>query len=475
MFSFMILFQALAILISCWIINNSLTIFVLEQVNMKNGFPVKQLGTAQIASSLPISCRSKHENFKFVDDDNCILHDVSVSLVNKEKTAYSFEQAGPRAQSYFDASKVRAGIVTCGGLCPGINNVIRTIVMQLHHNYGVQRIHGFRYGFQGFIPSYQHEIMDMTPENVRNIHNLGGSILSSSRGPQDPSEIVDCLKRNNIQILFCIGGDGTLHGAHAIAEEVERRKEKISIICIPKTIDNDIPYCVKTFGFETAFSKAVEAVQAAHSEAYGRNYGVVIIKLMGRNSGFIAANTSLACPDVNFVLIPEVPFTIQGEKGLLRTLERSFETKKKQGRHPHSVIVVAEGAGQDLLGNNGEERDASGNIRFKDIGFFLKENIQKYFKDRYPVNIKLIEPSYMIRSLPANPHDAIFCYYLADHAVHAAMAGKTDMMVGYWNGHFTHVPLEVVNKNQKRINPNSEFWRQVLFSTGQAGDMYSPK
>jgi 6-phosphofructokinase 1 len=475
MFSFMILFQALAILISCWIINNSLTIFVLEQVNMKNGFPVKQLGTAQIASSLPISCRSKHENFKFVDDDNCILHDVSVSSVNKEKTAYSFEQAGPRAQSYFDASKVRAGIVTCGGLCPGINNVIRTIVMQLHHNYGVQRIHGFRYGFQGFIPSYQHEIMDMTPENVRNIHNLGGSILSSSRGPQDPSEIVDCLKRNNIQILFCIGGDGTLHGAHAIAEEVERRKEKISIICIPKTIDNDIPYCVKTFGFETAFSKAVEAVQAAHSEAYGRNYGVVIIKLMGRNSGFIAANTSLACPDVNFVLIPEVPFTIQGEKGLLRTLERSFETKKKQGRHPHSVIVVAEGAGQDLLGNNGEERDASGNIRFKDIGFFLKENIQKYFKDRYPVNIKLIEPSYMIRSLPANPHDAIFCYYLADHAVHAAMAGKTDMMVGYWNGHFTHVPLEVVNKNQKRINPNSEFWRQVLFSTGQAGDMYSPK
>ena len=471
----MILFQSLAILISCWIRNNSLTIFVLEQVNMKNGFPVKQLGTAKIASSLPISCRSKHENFKFVDDDNCILHDVAVSSVNEEKAAYSFEQAGPRAQSYFDASKVRAGIVTCGGLCPGINNVIRTIVMQLHHNYGVQRIHGFRYGFQGFIPSYQHEIMDMTPANVRNIHNLGGSILSSSRGPQDPGEIVDCLERNNIRILFCIGGDGTLHGAHAIAEEVERRKEKISIICIPKTIDNDIPYCVKTFGFETAFSKAVEAVQAAHSEAYGYNYGVVIIKLMGRNSGFIAANTSLACPDVNFVLIPEVPFTMQGEKGLLRSLERGFENKKKQGRHPHSVIVVAEGAGQDLLENNGDERDASGNVRFKDIGFFLKENIQKYFKDRYPVNIKLIEPSYMIRSLPANPHDAIFCYYLADHAVHAAMAGKTDMMVGYWNGHFTHVPLEIVNKNQKRIDPHGEFWRQVLFSTGQAGDLYSHK
>jgi 6-phosphofructokinase 1 len=190
--------------------------------------------------------------------------------------------------------------------------------MQLFHNYGVNRIHGFRYGFQGFIPSYKHEIVDLTPENVRNIHNLGGSILSSSRGPQDPVEIVDCLERNNIQILFCIGGDGTLRGAHAIAEEVGRRKENISIISIPKTIDNDIPYCVKTFGFETAFSKAVEAVQAAHSEAYGYNYGIVIIKLMGRNSGFIAANTSLACPDVNFVLIPEVPFTLEGEKGVLR-------------------------------------------------------------------------------------------------------------------------------------------------------------
>jgi 6-phosphofructokinase 1 len=247
--------------------------------------------------------------------------------------------------------------------------------------------------------------MDMTPANVRNIHNLGGSILSSSRGPQDPGEIVDCLERNNIRVLFCIGGDGTLHGAHSIAEEVERRNEKMSIIGIPKTIDNDIPYCVKTFGFETAFSKAVEAVQAAHSEAYGYNYGVVIIKLMGRNSGFIAANTSLACPDVNFVLIPEVPCTMEGEKGLLRSLERGFDAKKEQGRHQHSVIVVAEGAGQDLLGNNGNERDASGNIRFKDIGAFLKENIQQYFKDRYPVNLKLIEPSYMIRPLPREPHD----------------------------------------------------------------------
>ena len=442
---------------------------------MKKEFSVKQLGAAQISSPLPLSSNSKQKELHFVQDDARILHDVTVFPGSNTKNPQSIEQAGPRSHLYFDASKVKAGIVTCGGLCPGINDVIRSIVMQLYHNYGVKRIQGFRYGFQGFIPAYKHEILELTPALVKNIHNLGGSLLSSSRGPQDPVEIVDCLERNNIRILFCIGGDGTLRGAHAIAEEVERRKEKMSIIGIPKTIDNDIPFCVKTFGFETAFSKAVEAVQAAHSEAFGYNYGVVLIKLMGRDSGFIAANASLACPDVNFVLVPEVPFTLEGEKGLLRSLERRLETQKKEGRHPHSVIVVAEGAGQNLMGKRKNEKDASGNVRFNDIGTFLKDEIIAYFKDRLPISLKFIEPSYMIRSLPANPHDSIFCYYLADHAVHAGMAGKTDMMVGYWNGHFTHVPLGTVTKEKKRINPHGEFWRQVLFSTGQPGDMYSPE
>jgi len=442
---------------------------------MEKEFSVKQLGAAQISSPLPLSSNSKQKELHFVQDDARILHDVTVFPGSNTKNPQSIEQAGPRSHLYFDASKVKAGIVTCGGLCPGINDVIRSIVMQLYHNYGVKRIQGFRYGFQGFIPAYKHEILELTPALVKNIHNLGGSLLSSSRGPQDPVEIVDCLERNNIRILFCIGGDGTLRGAHAIAEEVERRKEKMSIIGIPKTIDNDIPFCVKTFGFETAFSKAVEAVQAAHSEAFGYNYGVVLIKLMGRDSGFIAANASLACPDVNFVLIPEVPFTLEGEKGLLRSLERRLETQQKEGRHPHSVIVVAEGAGQNLMGKRKNEKDASGNVRFNDIGTFLKDEIIAYFKDRLPISLKFIEPSYMIRSLPANPHDSIFCYYLADHAVHAGMAGKTDMMVGYWNGHFTHVPLGTVTKEKKRINPHGEFWRQVLFSTGQPGDMYSPE
>ncbi|MGA1598379.1 MAG: ATP-dependent 6-phosphofructokinase [bacterium] len=441
---------------------------------MPSRFEINNLGPCRIPSPLPLSGDRNDSEFHFVPDQARVLYEARDPYY-ADYLEHGFEQAGPRAKIYFDPSKTRAGIVTCGGLCPGINNVIRTIVMQLHHNYGIPHVYGFRYGYQGFIPKYRHDIMELTPEVVKNIHYIGGSLLSSSRGPQDPAEIVDCLERHNIRILFAIGGDGTLRGAHAIAEEIARRELKICVVGIPKTIDNDIPFCAKTFGFETAFSKAVEAVQAAHVEAYGTNYGVVIIKLMGRDSGFIAANTSLACPDVNFVLVPEVPFTLRGEKGLLESMRRMFEKKREVGQHPHAVIVVAEGVGQELMGNTGEERDASGNVRYRDISQFLKRAIQEDFRNDPVVTVKVIEPSYMIRSLPANPHDAIFCYYLADNAVHAAMTGKTDLMIGYWNGHFTHVPLAAVSKETKRIDPNSEFWRQVLFSTGQPRDMYSPE
>ena len=440
---------------------------------MTSPHPIKTLGPCRVSSPLPLNRDPESQDFRFVEEGSVVLHSVR-EAPGVSETVSPFEMAGPRADVFFDPPKVHVGIVTCGGLCPGSNNVIRTLVMQLYHNYGVRNIHGFRYGFQGFIPKYGHEVRNLTPESVKNIHYLGGSILSSSRGPQDVGEIVDCLDRNSIRVLFVIGGDGTLRGAHGIAQEVKERGLKIAVVGIPKTIDNDIPFCVKTFGFETAFSKAMEAVQSAHSEAYGNNNGIVIIKLMGRDSGFIAANTSLACPDVNFVLVPEVPFTLGGERGLLKSLERVMEKKRSERRHPHSVIVVAEGVGQDLMGNTGEERDASGNVRYRDIGEFLKGEIKEHFADRLPVNVKVIEPSYLIRSLPANAHDAIFCYYLADHAVHAGMSGKTDLMIGYWNGYFTHVPLDLVAQHQKRIDPNSDFWRLVLFSTGQPRDMCSP-
>ncbi|PIE36389.1 diphosphate--fructose-6-phosphate 1-phosphotransferase [candidate division KSB3 bacterium] len=438
---------------------------------MINDQHIPCMGPRKLPSPL-VKSLGNDTNIQFIGDDERILFEACINDNNDNpKNAGSFEKAGPREHIYFEPSKVRAGIVTCGGLCPGINNVIRTLVMHMHYHYGVTSIFGFKYGYQGFIPKYNHELINLTPNAVKDIHNQGGSFLHSSRGHQDISEIVDSLERNNINILFCTGGDGTLRGAHYIWEEIKNRNLKISIVGIPKTIDNDVPFCARTFGFETAFSKAIESIQGGHVEARGFPYGIVIVKLMGRDSGFIAANTTLACPDVNFVLVPEVPFTLEGEQGLLKALHRSILEKEKSGRHPHAVIVVAEGAGQDLMHNDGSERDASGNVKYKDIGLFLRKQINAYFKDKLPINLKYIEPSYLIRSVPANAHDSIFCYYLAENAVHAAMAGKTDLMIGYWNDHFTHVPLSMAINERKKIDPNSAFWRQVLACTGQPARM----
>ena len=437
---------------------------------MNKVYPIQNLGECKVASPLTWF-QDPSQSFSFVPDDRAIIHHTIRENDNANTTNMDFEAAGPREKIYFDPSKTRVGIVTCGGLCPGINNVIRNLVMQLNHNYGVHYIFGFQYGYEGFIPKYGHPLIELTPEYVRDIHTRGGSILSSSRGHQNVEEIVDCIERRMINILYCIGGDGTLTGAHNICEEIKKRRLKISVVGIPKTIDNDINYCFKTFGFETAFAKAVESIHAADAESLGAPNGIALVKLMGRDSGFIAANTVLACPAVNYVLIPEVPFALEGETGLLKQIENRLNIQKQTNKPLHAVIVVAEGAGQNLFEKNNSETDASGNVRYDDIGILLREQIKKYFKGRVPINLKYIEPSYMIRSLPANPHDSIFCYHLADSAVHAGMAGKTNLMVGYWNSKFTHVPLDLVIGTRKKINPDSDFWRKILACTGQPANM----
>jgi 6-phosphofructokinase 1 len=291
---------------------------------------------------------------------------------------------------------------------------------------------------------------------------MGGTILGSSRGPQDVSDMVDTLERMNVGILFTLGGDGTLRGAHEIHKEIDRRKLKIAVIGIPKTIDNDISFISKSFGFETAVGESRIAISSAHAEATGYRNGIGLVKLMGRESGFIAANATLANSDVNFCLVPECPFTLAA---LLVSLRERLEKRN------HAVIVVAEGAGQNLMEKN-SERDLSGNIKFKDIGLFLKDKIVSHFKESgMEVNLKYIDPSYMIRSLPANPHDSVFCLLLGQNAVHAGMSGRTDMVVGYWNGQHTHVPIPLAISESKRIDPDGRLWGSVLASTGQQRDM----
>ena len=399
------------------------------------------------------------------DSDNVLYHSDQRKIkefLGAGEDLPCFEMAGPREKIYFDPSKLKCGIVTCGGLCPGVNDVIRAIVLGLFYHYGVETVFGFRYGYEGLTYRHGHVPLELKPDIVGDIHKKGGTILSSSRGPQDISEMVDTLERMNVRVLFTIGGDGTLRGAQAIAEEIAQRNLKIGVVGIPKTIDNDISFVEQSFGFETAVSASRTAVYSAHTEAIGARNGVGLVKLMGRDSGFIAAYATLANNDVNFCLVPEVRFTLEV---FLDALKDRLE------RRGHAVIVAGEGAGQDLMEAR-QERDASGNIRFGDIGLFLMDQIKNYFNEAgIEVNLKYIDPSYTIRSMPANPKDSAFCLLLGHNAVHAAMTGRTNMLVGNWKGAFTHVPIELAVSKRKQINPIGRFWSNVLSCTGQPREM----
>ena len=373
----------------------------------------------------------------------------------------SFERAGPRSRLYFDPRAVTCGIVTCGGLCPGLNDVIRSIVLTLAQRYGVRKVLGFRYGYAGLGPACQFEPMELSPQSVDRIHQSGGTLLGSSRGPQEPAYMADTLVRHGVEILFAIGGDGTLRGASALDAELRRRDLSISVIGIPKTIDNDLQWTDRTFGFVTAVEAALKAVDAAHEEARGYLNGVGIVKLMGRLSGFIAAGTTLASADVNYCLVPEFPFVLEGESGFLRTLERRLDATR------HALVVVAEGAGQEWLRDPAHvTRDASGNPTLEDIGVYLRDRVRDHFRRAgKPVSLKYIDPSYTIRSLPANAFDSAYCLILGQHAVHAGMAGRTDVMIGHWNGKFVHVPIRRGVASRKQVGV--DLWQRVLEATGQ--------
>ncbi len=430
---------------------------------MEYNFSIPNLGKRLIKSPLNIS--------NFTQDKKRLLFnsysDNYLSSTDKEGQPLSVELAGPRDKIFFDPSQTKAAIVTCGGLCPGINDVIRSITMTLFFNYNVRDIVGIKYGLRGLNPIYGHELVKLSPEIVKDITSIGGSILSSSRGPQDTVQIVNSLSRLNINNLFFIGGNGTMRAAEKIAAEVTKRNLKIAIVCIPKTIDNDLNLIQKSFGFDTAIEKTVEAIKSAHVEAKGAFNGIGLIKIMGRNSGHIATHAALAQNDANFVLIPEVPFELKRENGFLTAL------KKRINSRGHAVIIVAEGAGQDII--RGEktpiEKDPSGNIRLLDIGLFLKNAIENYFeKIDLEINLKYIEPSYLIRSVSANASDSIYCNSLGQYAVHAGMAGKTGLLVAMMKDEYVHLPLNTV-ASSRQIDPHDNIWLSVLETTGQPPSM----
>ncbi len=424
----------------------------------KLDFAVTRLGEARFSSPMKF--------VEFADERRRVLCSADLEEIkadlDQDCEPPAFELAGPRERIFFDPAQVKCGIVTCGGLCPGLNDVIRAIVLSLYFHYGVRTIYGFRYGYEGLISRYGHRPLALDPEVVDHIGDKGGTILGSSRGDQNAAEMVTNLKQMGVSILFTIGGDGTQRGANAIATEALRRGLDLAVVGIPKTIDNDISFVQNSFGFYTAAAEAGRVVTTAHNEAKGARNGVGLVKLMGRESGFIAAYSALASSEVNFCLVPEVPFTLEA---FLTALKIRLEQRG------HAVVVAAEGAGQELL-PTATERDASGNRRPGDIGIFLRDRIKAHFKQMgMEMNLKYIDPSYTIRGIPANAYDSAFCLMLGQNAVHAGMAGCTNMIVGNWRDEYTHVPIPLATAQRKKINPRGWMWSNVLACTGQPRDM----
>lgn len=409
---------------------------------------------------------------RFASPQRCTINDqarVSSQLIRDPDVPSAeerlFEIAGPRDRLFFDPRQTRAGIVTCGGLCPGLNNVIRSVFLELYYGYGVKEVLGFRGGYQGLDPVRGLEPVVLTPTFVHDIHKDGGTALGTSRGPVDISLAVDNLIQRGVNILFTIGGDGTQRGGNALFQEAQRRGHPLAVVGIPKTIDNDVAFVSRTFGYLTAVEEAAKVLHCAHTEAHSVHNGIALVKLMGRHAGFITAGATIASQDVNFTLVPEAAFQLDGEKGLLVAL------KERILNRAHAVIAVAEGAGQDLLAGDGAERDASGNTKLQDIGPFLRERIESYFKaEGIPVTLRYFDPSYLIRSVPADAEDSIMCDFFARNAVHAAMAGKTGLVIGLLHDIFIHVPIELLVSQKKRLDLNGLAWRAVLAATGQTFD-----
>ena len=408
-------------------------------------------------------CRHDSPRSGFIDDALRMPERITYVPGQPRDEGELFELAGRRARLYFDPARVRAGIVTCGGLCPGLNDVIRSLYMELTFGYGVPEVIGFRFGYQGLDPARGEDPMRLTNEIVDDIHKKGGSILGTSRGPVDTGAAVENLIERNVNILFCVGGDGTQRGAYELYEVAKKRGHELAVVGVPKTIDNDVRYVRRTFGYLTAVDESRRVIDAAHTEARSVMHGISIVKLMGRHAGFIAAGATIASQDVNFVLIPELPFTLDGPGGFLAAL------KERVLHRQHAVVVVAEGAGQDLLESESGGRDASGNVKLQDIGIFLRDRIKDFFaKEEIPAIFRYFDPSYQLRGCPANTEDGIICDQFARHAVHAGMAGKTGLVIGFQNGHFIHVPTGLIARESKRLPLDGPIWKSALATTGQA-------
>jgi 6-phosphofructokinase 1 len=379
-----------------------------------------------------------------------------------EKVSRAFLRGGPRRILHFRPSQVNAAIITCGGLCPGLNNVIRELVHSLHNLYGAQDVWGITGGYHGFHnPEYAPILL--TKEMVENIHHEGGTILRTSRGGFEMDKILSFLRSKSISQLYIIGGDGTHRGAYKIHEACMEAGLNIAVAGIPKTIDNDIDYIDRSFGFVSAVEAAQASIRSAKTEAMCTVPNAIgIIKLMGRSAGYLATFAALGSGDVDLVLVPEVPIVLDGPGGVLPFLRQRVKEQK------FAVVVVAEGAGEELLEATNVV-DRGGNRLLPPIGEYMRDRIKEYFVEHgEEATMKYIDPSYTVRSVPANGADSLYCMELAQNAVHGAMAGYTGFSVGLVNNNVVYLPIpQLVASSPRQMSPCGTTWERVLAMTGQ--------
>eukprot|EP00668_Euglena_longa_P014128 GGOE01018102.1.p1 GENE.GGOE01018102.1~~GGOE01018102.1.p1 ORF type:complete len:494 (+),score=144.75 GGOE01018102.1:38-1483(+) len=383
-----------------------------------------------------------------------IIGHAETSLQSREKIKKDYNaiyRAGPRREVYF-GTDTNACIVNTGGLCPGLNSVIEELVRTLD-TYNADTIYGIRYGFLGF-DTTEYMPLILTPHSVLNIHQRGGTILGTCRGSFNEDLILKFLKECNIGQMYVIGGDGSHRAAlriHALCKEHQLR---CVVVGIPKTIDNDILFFDKTFGFDTAVEVASKVIDCSFVEASSVKNGVGVVKVMGRDSGFVARNAALSNNVVDACLIPEVPFEIKGNGGLLPWLDGHLATKHC------AVIVICEAAGQQHLPCLG--KDPTGHNIYEDTGKWLKKAIETHWQETgQEGKVFLIDPSYMLRSVPANTGDNMFCIQLAQAAVHTAYSGYSGVTVGRYHDLYGVMPIEMVVSGLRKVNPKGSLWQTL--------------
>mmetsp|Transcript_20291 Transcript_20291/g.48093 ORF Transcript_20291/g.48093 Transcript_20291/m.48093 type:complete len:415 (+) Transcript_20291:167-1411(+) len=356
-------------------------------------------------------------------------------------------RANAARQLFWEPNKVKAAVVTCGGLCPGLNSIIRGVTKCLWNEYGVREILGITAGYNGLSDPETHPPVKLTEEMVRDIHMKGGSIIKAARGGFDAEKICDNLQRLGITVLFLVGGDGTQFAGHLLYEAARKRRLAVSIVGIPKSIDNDVVLFDRTFGFDTAVAKASEVIRNALVEASSCDRGVGIVKLMGRDSGFVAMHAATAADVVDLCMIPEVKVDM---KDVIEHVDATLAKKK------YMVIAVAEGAGQELVSTG--KQDDTGHTVYGDIGVFLKDTLNKHLKASGGRTF-YIDPSYIIRSVPITPNDHIYCVRLANDAVHTAMRGYTGVCVGAMHNVVCMLPSRLIASGKKKVRPHSSSWQ----------------